>query len=164
MPWKRFADDTEVAVTGRKARFLVDESLGLGTTEVLRHLGWNVKDVSEVGLSGHPDENVFAYAYREDRILLTHDTDFLDDTRFPPHRNGGVVVLPGGSGDEVALLRGLRLCLALTGRFHDVLRGMKVIVGADRTVTIIARNERTGAMGKTWYRIPPNGDVLIWED
>ena len=32
----------------KKARFLVDENLGFGTTEVLRELGWNVKDVSEV--------------------------------------------------------------------------------------------------------------------
>jgi hypothetical protein len=82
MSWKPVPESTEADLADfarqekRKARLLVDESLGIGTTEFLRGLGWNVKDVSEVGLSGHPDENVFNFAYKDDRILLTHDEDF----------------------------------------------------------------------------------------
>jgi hypothetical protein len=47
---------------GKKARFLVDEQLsGLGA-EVLRKLGFNAIDVSEAGLSGRADEDVFKFA------------------------------------------------------------------------------------------------------
>jgi predicted nuclease of predicted toxin-antitoxin system len=47
-----------------------------------------------VGLGGRSDEEIFAYAWREKRIIWTHDRDFLDDKRFPVHRNPGVLVLP----------------------------------------------------------------------
>jgi predicted nuclease of predicted toxin-antitoxin system len=90
-----------------RARFLIDESLGMRVTTALRDKGWNVKDVSEVGLNGHSDEDIFAYAKREDRILLTHDSDFLDDKRYPMGRNPGVIVLPGADGSVSALSRAL---------------------------------------------------------
>jgi predicted nuclease of predicted toxin-antitoxin system len=111
--WKRveLPPDKEMAAFVRdqkaKARFLVDESLGPAVAEVLRGAGWNVKFVADVNLAGHSDEDVLAFAHRDDRILLTHDADFLDDRRFPPHRNPGVVVLPGGSGNERVLIRAL---------------------------------------------------------
>jgi len=101
MSWRRVPDaparEVEAFVKDfrRKARFLVDESLGASVAEVLRGQGWNARYVRELSLEGRSDEEVFARAWAEDRILLTHDTDFLDDRRFPPHRNPGVVVLPG---------------------------------------------------------------------
>jgi hypothetical protein len=60
----------------RKPRYFVDESLGVGTNALLRQWGHNVKDVYEVGIAGQPDENVFQYAQRHRRIILTHDDDF----------------------------------------------------------------------------------------
>jgi len=53
--------------------------------------------VGEVGVEGKSDEDVFAFGWRDDRINLTHDQDFLNDWRFPFHRNPGVIVLPGGN-------------------------------------------------------------------
>ena len=67
----------------RKPRYLVDESLGVGTTALLRQWGYNVKDVYEVGIAGQPDENVFQYAQRHRRIILTHDDDFFNNFMFP---------------------------------------------------------------------------------
>ena len=67
----------------RKSRFFVDESLGSVTSAVLRHWGHNVKDVYEAGIDGQPDENVFQYARRDRRIVLTHDDDFWDNAMFP---------------------------------------------------------------------------------
>src|SRR5262245_35738896 len=105
MPWIRTRPPTkkEMAATRRlyrqRAKFLVDESLGPRVTCVLKGMGWNAIDTSDLGLSGHPDENVFAAARREDRILLTHDADFLDDRRFPPRLNPGLVILPGAKGN-----------------------------------------------------------------
>ena len=103
MTWQRLPSGTKTQEAEfnsfrKKARFLVDESLGDGVARVLRDLGWNTVFGPNVGLARHSDEDVFAYAWRKHRVLLTHDRDFLDDRRFPSHRNPGVVVLPGGSG------------------------------------------------------------------
>jgi predicted nuclease of predicted toxin-antitoxin system len=59
--------------------------------------------VDDVGLSGRSGEEVLAFAWEEQRILLTHDFDFLDDSRFPFQRNPGLVVLPGGTDSRVGL-------------------------------------------------------------
>jgi predicted nuclease of predicted toxin-antitoxin system len=147
-----------------KARFLVDESLGIEVARVLRHLKWNVEFVGEVGLAGHSDEDVFARAWDEDRILLTHDADFLDDRRFPPHRNPGIVVLPGASGNEEALLRALSGLLAFVGPFRDGYWRTKVLASADGTWTFIRRNHQTGKMERTRLRSRPNGPIEIWID
>ncbi len=170
MPWKPLADpDPEesaafVKAFKKKARFLVDESLGIGVTGYLREAGWNAKDVSEVELSGHSDEEVFAFAGRDDRILLTHDEGFLNDRAFPPHRNPGIVILPGGSGDEAALVGALESTLRVVGRFRELYRHSKVAIAADGTITIIDRNHDTGAMTKTRYHFTRSGPALIWED
>ena len=91
MSWKRLPGGTEAQEAEfnsfrKKTRFLIDESLGEGVARVLRELGWNVVFGPDVGLKRHSDEDVFAYAWREQRVLLTHDRDFLDDRRFPPHQ------------------------------------------------------------------------------
>ena len=70
----------------KKARFLIDESVGEAIARILQEQGWNAVFVGDVGLGGHSDENVFAFAWKDNRVLLTHDRDFLNDQRFPPHR------------------------------------------------------------------------------
>lgn len=77
-----------------KARFLVDENLGIRVTEALRREGWHVKDVSEAGLTGHSDQEVFAHAKYERRILLTNDEDFWDDEQYPLKGCPGIIFLP----------------------------------------------------------------------
>jgi predicted nuclease of predicted toxin-antitoxin system len=146
----------------KKARFLVDESLGVEVARLLRDAGWNAKYVGEVRLSGRSDEDVFAFAWSDDRILLTHDADFLDDRAFPPHRNPGVVVLPGAQGETERLLKGLAFVLSVVGRFREGYRGTKVLVNADGSWTIIDRNLGTGVMERTKFRTLPHGPVEIW--
>jgi hypothetical protein len=41
------------------------------------------------------------------RILLTHDEDCWDDRRFPEHRNPGLVIVPGATGDQTDMISGL---------------------------------------------------------
>ena len=101
MPWRlvtqETANDTGQAIK-KKARFLVDHSLGIGVAQELRQAKWNTKEVGELGLARLSDESVYSLAWKERRILLTHDQDFWDDRRFPPERNPGVIILPGWFG------------------------------------------------------------------
>jgi Domain of unknown function (DUF5615) len=170
MPWGRVPEAPEEGIEEyakrfrKKARFLVDESLGVNVAEVLREHGWNAKYVSELGLEGRSDEEVFAQAWADDRILLTHDTDFLDDRRFPPHRNPGIVVLPGAQGDELALITALAGLMSFVAPFREGYRREKVIVSAGADWTFIRQNPTTGAMERRRFRIPPGGPFEEWSD
>ena len=69
MAWKPLPDASrDWDPRRKKVRFLVDESLGVGVANVLRRAGWNAVFVDEVGLHGHPEEDVFALASREDCV------------------------------------------------------------------------------------------------
>jgi len=89
MPWVRVPiskeDVQSVNQDRRKARFLVNERDDSAVAEYLRYKGWNALHAREVGLGGHSDEDILAFAHRENRILLTHDPDFLGKRAFPPH-------------------------------------------------------------------------------
>ncbi len=170
MPWRPVPDAPEEEVEAfvkqfrKKARFLVDESLGVNVAEAIRDEGWNAKFVAELGLAGHSDEDVFARAWADDRLILTHDSDFLDDRRFPPHRNPGVVVLPGAEGDELPLITALAGLLLFVAPFREGYRRVKIVVSADAEWTFIGQNADTGTMKKRRFRIPPRGPMEEWKD
>lgn len=172
MPWKPLIQDKDEEDTfgrflsrTRRTKFLADESLGAQAAELIRR-EWkaNVEFAPDVGLGGRDDTEVFAYAWRNRRVLLTHDRDFMDDRRFPEQRNAGVVVLPGGSGDEHGLIRGLYFAMLLVDRWPESWVGTKVIVQQDAEVRIKQRHARTGAVETTRYRFTSGGPPLIWED
>src|SRR5262249_33181747 len=148
----------------KKSRFLVDESLGTEAARVLRELRWNAVLVGEVGLNGKDDQEVYAYVWRNDRIILTRNTAFLDDGRFPPSRNPGVVVLPEASGSWAALERELgRIHLSLAP-YREAHRYTKVHVGEDGEWRIRKwlKDERRHVRQR--LRFESNGAVLIWND
>lgn len=83
MPWKELDEPT--AEEGRqldlrhrgKARFLVDESVGINVAKILQGYGYNAKYVADMDLCGRSDEDVFAAARKDNRVLVTHDADFF---------------------------------------------------------------------------------------
>jgi len=147
----------------KRARFLLDESLGVAVANLLRRSGWNAKFVADVGLAGRDDQDVLAFAQRDDRILLTHDQGFLDDRKYPEHRNPGIVILPGAGGDIVALIQALQWSLSIVGQFREVWRKSKIVMGNDGTFRVTSRNADTGAMDTRRYWLT-KGTVFIWED
>lgn len=148
----------------KKARFLVDESLGRNVAALLREAGWNVKYVDEIGLTGYCDEDVLAYAFRDDRVLLTHDTDFLNARRFPHHRNPGVVVLPGAEGNEQALLRALGRTLSVVGAARDLFRGSRIAIDERGVWKVSTFEKAEGRVVVSKYRFEKGGHLEVWED
>ena len=57
-------------------RFLLDECLPPQMAELLRATGHDCAHVYELGLGGQPDEQIMALADRENRVLISADTDF----------------------------------------------------------------------------------------
>ena len=166
MPWKELDEPTdgqerELGLRYRgKARFLVDESAGIGVAKILQGYGYNAKSVADIGLSGRSDEDVFAAAWKEKRILITHDADFLDNNRFPPHRNPGVILVrPGSDGrDDEGLVGCLWNALLLGGKNATWFHGKKLDFSSPETLTITSQNTRARYL---WRR---HGMPMIWED
>jgi predicted nuclease of predicted toxin-antitoxin system len=128
-----------------KARFLIDESVGMEAARLIRDRGWNVRYVEDVGLLGRSGEEVLAFAWKEQRILLTHDFDFLDDSRFPFHGNPGLVVLPGATGSRLGLADAINGVLALIGPYFKAYRGYKIRITEDGVWTIRSFNTEEGS-------------------
>jgi predicted nuclease of predicted toxin-antitoxin system len=133
--------------------------MGEQVAQILRSEGFNVKYAGDVGLTGRSDEDVFAEAWRDNHVIVTHDPDFLDDGRFPHHRNPGVVLIrPGSSGRDN---RGLQVCLiktTLIAADHATwYRGKKLDCSSEEMLTIIAADGRRQIK---WAR---NSDPMIWE-
>jgi len=144
----------------KASRFLVDENLGPELAPTLRNLGYNATDTYTLGLNGRSDEDALAAAWRERRILLTQDRDFLDDRRFPRHRNPGVVVLPALK--EAALINALVYALALLRQGRELWAGVKMVVCEDGILTVICQNHDVGALETTRYKLRIAGPPLIW--
>lgn len=170
MTWKRLEDLTKDEFTETvksfkaKARFLVDENLGPFVAGVLRELGWNTIFVEDEGYKGRSDEAVFALAWRTKRILVTKDRDFLDDRRFPEHRNAGVIILPDApieSQKFMATIRNLHNLIAPMARaYHKA----KVDLSDPEAISIRSRNANTGAVETSRYRFAHDGYLELWED
>jgi predicted nuclease of predicted toxin-antitoxin system len=146
-----------------RARCVVDESLGSGVARVMKDLGWNVVFAPEVGLGGRSDEDVFAFAWSEDRVLLTHDHDFLDDRRFPFTRNPGVVVLPGGDGKGDGLVNALRETLSLVGNMRRLFECPKIEISEDGTWNVREFNRGEGRHTRRRLRFGKHGKVWEWQ-
>jgi predicted nuclease of predicted toxin-antitoxin system len=50
-------------------------------------------DVRDVGLRGKGDAEVFEFAQRENRLLITCDMGFSNILNFPPANNHGILVV-----------------------------------------------------------------------
>jgi predicted nuclease of predicted toxin-antitoxin system len=119
MAWKPLASTKEwesYLRRARRTRFLVDESVDGEVAEYLRSKKYNARHVREIGLGGRSDEDVLAYAWKHSRMLVTHDTDFLNERIYPEYKNPGVLIIPGGSGDYMTMARALGRAIALVGR------------------------------------------------
>lgn len=73
--------------------FLADENIAPRVVRALRALGHDVADVKERGRSGLADDQVLQWAYRERRVVLTHDRDFAHALFRPPAHHHGIVIL-----------------------------------------------------------------------
>ncbi len=58
-------------------RFHLDESVEHAVAKGLTMRGIDATTTTDVGLLGAPDEQQLEHAVRSDRVLVTHDRDFL---------------------------------------------------------------------------------------
>jgi predicted nuclease of predicted toxin-antitoxin system len=148
----------------KKARFLIDEDLDGELTGYPRDEGWNVKGVSEAGLSGQEDNKVLAFAWKEKRIILTNDTKFPQGRGFVEQGNPGILILPDAPLESMRFTRALVNALNITGRLALAYVKTRWIFNSDGTLSITNRNKNNGKIETSRYQLEENGRVSIWKE
>lgn len=74
-------------------KFLVDANLPFSSKLLLEELGFDSLHVRETKLSDASDEEIFRFAQKAGRIILTRDLDFADAVRFKPGTHHGIIVM-----------------------------------------------------------------------
>ena len=72
--------------------FLVDENTSRTLVHALQVAEYSAEHVYEVGLQGHFDSDVFAYAQAHKQTIITLDLDFANITKYPPPHFGIIVL------------------------------------------------------------------------
>lgn len=109
------------------------------------------------------DSTVLAECKRQDRVLLTHDRDFLDERRHPPETNPGVIVLPGGSGDVEDYFDLIDTFLSDIDNDRPLWEGTYAELSPGGLITVRMALTETGESGTLLFRIV-DGEIYIWDD
>ncbi|HEY8291643.1 MAG TPA: DUF5615 family PIN-like protein [Thermomicrobiales bacterium] len=81
-------------------RSLSDLCIPDSVHDYLRQRGWGILRADTFNLVGQPDENVWAYARRENRVLISADDDFRDARRFPLNNHPGCIMIDTSKGQR----------------------------------------------------------------
>ncbi|MFQ6049933.1 MAG: DUF5615 family PIN-like protein [Candidatus Paceibacterales bacterium] len=76
-----------------KKKAVIDEDLPRIIDKVLESLGWEVKDVRDIGLRGKSDRVIISFAQKSKAVLFSADWGFANILNFPPSRYYGIVIL-----------------------------------------------------------------------
>jgi predicted nuclease of predicted toxin-antitoxin system len=111
-------------------RFLVDESLSQRVARLMRDAGHDAVHVGDLDLLGAPDIDVMAAARKDDRTVISADTDFGELLAIGRHPGPSVILLRRAPHlpDEQAEL----LLAALGGVEADLDAGAVVSLGRGR--------------------------------
>lgn len=74
-------------------KFKIDENLPVEIVDSLRRTNYDALTVEEQGLKGDTDYNIAEVCKKEERIIVTLDTDFSDVRTYPPDEYPGIIVL-----------------------------------------------------------------------
>ena len=74
-------------------KFLCDENISSSLAKSLRKKGYDVKDIKEEKLFGTPDSEIIKIAFKENRIILSHDKDFANLVSYKKSKHKGVILI-----------------------------------------------------------------------
>lgn len=112
-------------------RVIIDMNLGPAWVGALRDAGIDAVHWSSVGSLKAPDVEIFEWAARHERVVLTCDLDFSDILAASGANQPSVVVLR--ARDVTASIMAPRVALALHQNADTIKRGALVILDATRS-------------------------------
>ena len=114
-------------------RFLTDENISASLVFALREKGYSVFDIKEEGLFGTSDKEVLEKANSNNRIILTHDKDFIKLAERFITKNCSVIVIRYSDKSPENIIK--RFIPLLETPFRDKLFGSLIIIN-DNTIKI----------------------------
>lgn len=114
--------------------FLVDENMPRSLAAKIAELGFPVQDVRDIGLTGHPDEEVMQAAILADAIIITANRRFADPRTWPEEFTTGVIfiTLPEGTSTKTVTAKILDL---IQNRLPNSLLGAYTTVELGRSLS-----------------------------
>lgn len=77
-----------------KLKFLLDADMPKSSAEVIRSHGFEIEDVRDIGMRAAKDREIMDYALKNNKIIITRDTDFGEVLRYPRHPGAIILRLP----------------------------------------------------------------------
>lgn len=127
-------------------KFLVDQPVSPTLADWLRRSGHGAFHVRECGLSQSHDEDIFARAASEDRVIVTADLDFSRIIALSGRQAPGLILFRGGGLTDEQMLSLLKTVLA---RVPDDKLGRSVVVidrGSLRVAPLPLRPDLRGSL------------------
>ncbi len=75
-------------------KFLLDADMPRSSALVISALGFDVKDVRDLGMRYAKDREIIEYAQKNDRVVVTRDLDFGSVLQYPNHPGAIILRLP----------------------------------------------------------------------
>ena len=80
----------------QKPKFLLDADMPRSSAEVIRSLGFDVKDVRDLGMRYAKDQEIMDLLWKRARVVITRDLDYGEILRYPQHPGAIILRLPTG--------------------------------------------------------------------
>lgn len=119
-------------------KFLVDENMPRSLLKEMATLNFDAQDVRDVGLLGHPDDEVFEFAAASDAIIITRDHGFTYQRNWPADFTAGVIFvnLPD---DATTKQINSKIVALLTQRLPESLLGAITTIERQRSLSRTVR-------------------------
>ena len=108
-------------------KIVIDEDLHRSISEPLERLGYDPIDVRDRGLRGSTDQDVYAFAQRNEAAIISGDKDFSNILRFPVDEHYGIIVAHFPSQLSPSVVNE-EIYSALQGISPDVITGALIVV------------------------------------
>lgn len=74
-------------------KLFADECIHADLISAIKKRGFDIITVKDAGLNGASDDQIFKFALKNQRILLTFDREFGDVFRFNISHTGGIIII-----------------------------------------------------------------------
>ena len=78
----------------RDSKFLLDADMPRSSAAVISALGFDLKDVRDLGMRYAADREIIEYAQENGRVVVTRDLDFGGVLQYPNHPGAIILRLP----------------------------------------------------------------------
>ena len=117
---------------------LIDENMPRSLAGELAALGFNVQDARDIGLLGHPDEEVFEVATTTDAIIITRDRGFIYERMRPTDFTAGIIFVNLPDEATTSFINA-KIKDLLTQRLPESLLGAITFIEPQRALSHILR-------------------------